>query len=257
VSAAAAPVATATSAAKAAPAGEAVIVALAIAIPVDIAATVAAPSAHVRTRSVVREGAQGATGIACCISLTSSHSLAPRPAIGAVADRWSWRIAIAAWPHPFLQGRFAIPGRVVAGVAVACSLPGSPTFSFTSRAAVPVRLPQEADLLEGTTATGRWWWFPAPHEYMCGAVLPVDTVAADRDSASRAHQKGAGCCVAWHDSDGLTGSINCPAGITVHAGGLTSVCLVLDTAAAEVIPTNDLPPSTTPSHEVVVRCGSR
>ena len=34
------------------------------------------------------------------------------------------------------------------------------------------------------------------------------------------------------------------------------VCLVQSTAAAEVIPTNDLPPSTTPLG-VVVRCGSR
>jgi hypothetical protein len=33
------------------------------------------------------------------------------------------------------------------------------------------------------------------------------------------------------------------------------VCLVLDTAAVEVIPTNDLPPSTT--LRAVVRCGTR
>jgi hypothetical protein len=38
---------------------------------------------------------------------------------------------------------------------------------------------------------------------------------------------------------------------------LLLVCLVPDTAAAEVIPTNDLPPSTPLSVRAVVRCGSR
>jgi hypothetical protein len=35
-------------------------------------------------------------------------------------------------------------------------------------------------------------------------------------------------------------------GVAARASSLANVCLVLNTAAVEVIPTNDLPPSTTP-----------
>jgi hypothetical protein len=73
----------------------------------------------------------------------------------------------------------------------------------------------------------------------------MDTAVNGGTLPARQDDARAGVCIACCDSDGLSGSFNCPAAITDHAGGLTSVCLVLSTAAVEVIPTYDLPPSTT------------
>jgi hypothetical protein len=79
------------------------------------------------------------------------------------------------------------------------------------------------------------WCCPPVDTAVPGAVLP-----AHQGDASA----GVMLCRAWREW--VDRVPNRPAGITAHAGGRISVCLVLNTAAAEVIPTNDLPPSTPP-----------
>jgi hypothetical protein len=89
---------------------------------------------------------------------------------------------------------------------------------------------------------------------------PPECTVASRGcgAASRTHQADASAgrcvCLAWKRWGDQV--LYCLVGIAVHAGGLTRVCLVPSTAAVEVIPTNDLPPST-PPRGAVVRCGTR
>jgi hypothetical protein len=72
----------------------------------------------------------------------------------------------------------------------------------------------------------------------------------------RAKERVQDWCCAVHGGDGVGRVLIARPAFTTQAGGLSGVCLVLNTAAAEVIPTNDLPPSTSPLR-AVVRCGTR
>jgi hypothetical protein len=68
---------------------------------------------------------------------------------------------------------------------------------------------------------------------LSGSVAALRGHRSEREGASRAPSRGedGGLALAWHGSDGLSGSFNCPAVITGHAGGLAKVCLVLSTAS--------------------------
>ena len=138
-------------------------------------------------------------------------------------------------------------------VTVLVAVPSLPAWEsllpFSPRP-LPVRFRSRKGCLpEGTTVTGRWWWLP------CAPWIPVRGLASrrapwctSRDLASRARQDDAsarGCCVASHEGDGETrSSIAWPASPFMLA--VLPVCASFGALPPfEVIPTGDLPPSTT------------
>jgi hypothetical protein len=171
---------------------------------------------------------QSTAGAAHTAHGRASSCLLPPPSSASLSVLHPARGALPGEPFRFLAFTRTTPGHT----AVPCLPLRQPAQSSWRAASAPGTLPS------------------LPCDDPSRRPVPPERMVAPRGcgAASRTHQADAGAerivCLEWQRWGDRV--LYCPAGITAHAGGLTSMCLVLNTAEVEVIPTNDLPPSTTP-----------